>query len=69
MAKDHYFHAMWHFSIDDLLDDDGLRQAGWQLDMQPRTTAELALDRYQRPTYVPLYGGAECMFSATMQPL
>jgi O-methyltransferase involved in polyketide biosynthesis len=66
MDKRHYFHAMWHFSIDDLLCDGhrSLQKSGWTVDMQPRTTAELAQERYARPTYVPVYGGAECVFTA-----
>lgn len=53
MDKGHYFHAMWHFSMDDLLQkEEGgvarLEAAGWALEMQPRTAADLALERYAR---------------------
>lgn len=60
----HYFHAMWHFSIDELLQEgqQRLQQAGWKVEMEPRTTAELAQERYGRATYVAVYGGAECVF-------
>lgn len=66
MDKGHYFHAMWHFSIDDLMqaEQQRLREAGWAVELQPRTTADLALERYGRLTYVPVYGGAECIFTA-----
>lgn len=68
MDKGHYFHAMWHFSIDDLLHGQQarLRTAGWVLDRQPCTTADLALERYARDTYVLVYGGAECIFTASV---
>lgn len=68
LEQGHYFHAMWHFSLDEmLLGDQGQRlrhQAGWALEMQPQTTAALALERYGRETYVPTYGGAEAVFTA-----
>lgn len=68
MDKGHYFHAMWHFSIDELLQEQGarMRAAGWDVDSNPRTTADLAVERYGRETYVPDYGGAECIFTASM---
>lgn len=43
-----------------------LEGSGWKVDMQPRTTAELALEWYKRETYVALYGGAECCFTADL---
>ena len=56
------------FSMDDLLQEEGgvarLEAAGWALEMQPRTAADLALERYARDTYVATYGGAECIFTA-----
>jgi len=41
-----------------------MRQAGWQLNGQPLTSAQLAQERYAKETYVAVYGGAECCFTA-----
>lgn len=67
MDKGHYFHAMWFFSIDDLLqgNQQKLHAAGWSASC-PHTTAELALQKYGRETYVPVYGGTECVFTAVL---
>lgn len=55
----------WYFSMDDL-EQGRLRSSGWQMKMPPRTTAELALEWYGRETYIALYGGAECCFTAVL---
>eukprot|EP00775_Hariotina_reticulata_P009887 gene9887-10044_t len=41
-----------------------MQQAGWQLNGQALTSAQLARERYAKETYVALYGGAECCFTA-----
>lgn len=68
MQEGHHFHAMWWFCMDDLVahNQQRLRSAGFVLDMQPCTTAELAMKWYGRQTYVPLYGGAECVFTGDL---
>jgi hypothetical protein len=65
LPAQHYFstkNVAWHFSMDDLAT--ALGEAGWRLQGQPQTAAQLAKERYGRETYVALYGGAECCFTA-----
>lgn len=58
--------ALWHFCIDDV-DAQLLGECGWEQARTPCTTAELAHDQYGADTYVALYGGAECFFTARLK--
>lgn len=65
LPSQHYFSTSkvaWHFSMDELAAAIGA--AGWRMQGQPQTAAQLARERYGRETYVALYGGAECCFTA-----
>jgi hypothetical protein len=65
LPSQHYFsidNVAWHFCMDELAA--ALGQAGWRMQRQPQTSAQLARERYGRETYVALYGGAECCFTA-----
>ncbi|WIA31831.1 hypothetical protein OEZ86_002698 [Tetradesmus obliquus] len=65
LPSQHYFSTnkvAWHFSMDELAAAIGA--AGWRMQGQPQTAAQLARERYGRETYVALYGGAECCFTA-----
>jgi hypothetical protein len=65
LPSQHYFstaNVSWHFCMDELAAAIG--EAGWRIDRQPRTAAQLVRERYLRETYVALYGGAECCFTA-----
>jgi hypothetical protein len=65
LPSQHYFsmdNVSWHFCMDELAAAIG--QAGWRIDRQPQTAAQLVREGYGRQTYVALYGGAECCFTA-----
>jgi hypothetical protein len=65
LPSQHYFstdNVAWHFSMADLAPVIG--SAGWRITGQPQTAAQLAKERYGKETYVALYGGAECCFTA-----
>eukprot|EP00195_Chlamydomonas_chlamydogama_P002951 CAMPEP_0202919996 /NCGR_PEP_ID=MMETSP1392-20130828/76624_1 /ASSEMBLY_ACC=CAM_ASM_000868 /TAXON_ID=225041 /ORGANISM="Chlamydomonas chlamydogama, Strain SAG 11-48b" /LENGTH=291 /DNA_ID=CAMNT_0049613471 /DNA_START=158 /DNA_END=1033 /DNA_ORIENTATION=+ len=62
--EDHIFAKLWYFDCDELHASGAYKQ-NWSTVHQPQTTKQLAKDMYKADTYVALYGGAECAFTAT----
>eukprot|EP00798_Chlamydomonas_sp_ICE-L_P027114 gene27114-2340_t len=61
----HLFAHLWHFDVDQLLAHPEYTKF-WDTIKKPRTSKELALEKYGADTYVALYGGAECIFTASL---
>ena len=64
-AGSHIFAKLWYFNVNELLSHPAYMQS-WATELQPQTTKMLALQRYSADTYVALYGGAECVFTASL---
>ncbi len=61
----HIFAKLWFFDVNGLLSCPAYKQR-WATVLQPQTTKALALQRYSADTYIALYGGAECVFTASL---
>ncbi len=61
----HIFSQLWYFDCDELLGSQSYK-GSWKTTREPKTTKALAKELYKADTYVALYGGAECAFTANI---
>lgn len=65
LEASHIFSQLWYFDVDELQRSLGYAN-NWRTTREPETTKALAQKLYGADTFVALYGGSECAFTACL---